>query len=143
MLYFKAACRNGLAGTPLIRGALGGRTLHAKNPHGSEAARGKGNIKMEGVDLQLCYHQLFRARSVHPLTGLPTSYHLPQPHPFGHTPWFACLTASCLLRYSATFQSAGATQPICIRDNPKPAYAAISEQWIKFTGLRASPVCII
>jgi len=24
-------------------------------------------------------------------------------------------------------------------DNPKPAYAATSEQWTKFTGLRASP----
>jgi hypothetical protein len=24
-------------------------------------------------------------------------------------------------------------------DSPKPAYAATSEQWTKFTGLRASP----
>ena len=53
---------------------------------------------MEGVDFQLCYHQRFRANSGYPLTGFPTLYHSPQPHLFGHTPWFVCLTATGLLR---------------------------------------------
>ena len=45
-----------------------------------------------------------------------------------------------VLDFSVTFLSDGSYPPnIYFRDSPKPAYAATSEQWTKFTGLRASP----
>ena len=83
--------------------------------------------------LTVSYHQLFGTNSVRRLTGFPTLYHSPRPHPFGHTPWFVCLTATGLLRYSATFLLVRSypTSMCCIKNqlwgkpfpmNPKLSY---------------------
>ena len=86
---------------------------------------------MEGVDLQLCYHQRFGASSGNRLTGFPNLYHSPEPHPFGHTHRFVCLFATCLLRRFSHLPTGRSYPPICIKNqlwdkpfpiNPKTSY---------------------
>jgi len=52
-------------------GGTRGPHIACQNPHGSEAARGKGNIKMEGVDLTVMLPPTFQGKICPPFDRLP------------------------------------------------------------------------